>query len=211
MLRVLSHPTWGTDRTTLLRLYRALILSKLDHGCHAYSSARFSALRTLDSVHHAGIRLSTGAYRTSPVTSLCVDAAEPPLEIHRMFHVLSYFSKISSLVGHPAHNLVVNPVQRGIYERRGHSTRPLGIRASELLENLNADRPTVCRVRFSLRPPWTIARARIDISLSSFKKSETSMIEFQQRFRELQSRTRILTLFLQMGPNQMNLLDARLL
>ena len=128
LLRVLSHPTSGTDRTTLLRLYRALILSKLNYGCHAYSSARFSALRTLDSVHHAGIRLSTGAYRTSPVTSLCVDAAEPPLEIHRIFHVLSYFSKGSSLVGHPAHNLVVNSVQRGIYKRRGHSTRPLSIR-----------------------------------------------------------------------------------
>ena len=39
LLRVLSHPTWGTDRTTLLRLYRALILSKLNYGCHAYSSA----------------------------------------------------------------------------------------------------------------------------------------------------------------------------
>ena len=56
-----------------------------------------------------------------------------------------------------------------------------------MLENLNADRPTVCRVRFSLRPPWTIARPRVDISLSSMKKSETSLIEFQQRFRELQS------------------------
>jgi len=147
LLRVLSHPSVGTDHTTLLRLYRALILSKLTYGCHAY--ARFSALHTLDSVHHAGIRLSTGAYRTSTVTSLCVDAAEPPLEIHRMYYVLSYLAKISSLAGHPAHNLVVYPVQRGLYERRGHATRPLGIRASELLENLNADPPTVCPVRLS--------------------------------------------------------------
>jgi len=81
-----------------------------------------------DSVHHAGNRLSTGAYRTRPVTSLC-DAAEPPLEIHRLYHVLSYFAKIS-LVGHPAYNLVVYQIQRAIYECRGHSTRPLGIRAS---------------------------------------------------------------------------------
>ena len=43
--------------------------------------------------------------------------------------------------------------------------------ASELLESFNADRSTVCRVRFSLRPQWTIARPRINISLSILKKS----------------------------------------
>jgi ribonuclease HI/exonuclease III len=188
LLRVLSHPTWGSDRRTLLRLYRALILSKLLYGCQVYSSARFSVLRLLDTVHHTGIRLSTGAYRTSPVTSLCVDAAEPPLELHRMYHVLRYYTKLSSLVRHPAHSLVVRPVHRDLYDRRGRCTRPLGIRTFELLEALDADHPTVCRVRFSLRPPWTLVHPRVDLSLSLLRKAETSFIEFQQRFLEMQTK-----------------------
>ena len=32
MMKVLSHTTWGADRTTLLQLYRSLIRSKLDYG-----------------------------------------------------------------------------------------------------------------------------------------------------------------------------------
>jgi hypothetical protein len=127
-------------------------------------------------------------YRTSPVTSLCVDAAEPPLEIHRMYHVLSYFSKLSSLVTHPAHPFVVTPVHLDLYDHRGRSTRPLGIHTIELLETLGADRPTVCRVHFSLRPPWTFVHPRVDLSLSLLSKAETSMIEFQQRLLEMQNK-----------------------
>ena len=48
ILRVLSHLSWGADRTTLLRLYRALIRSKLDYGCEAYSSATPNVLWMLD-------------------------------------------------------------------------------------------------------------------------------------------------------------------
>ena len=40
MMKVLSHTTWGADRTTFLQLYRSLIQSKLDYGSIVYGSAR---------------------------------------------------------------------------------------------------------------------------------------------------------------------------
>ena len=40
LIKVLSNTTWGADRKVLLRLYRALIRSKLDYGCIVYGSAR---------------------------------------------------------------------------------------------------------------------------------------------------------------------------
>ena len=36
LIKVLSNTTWGADRKVLLRLYRALIRSKLDYGCIVY-------------------------------------------------------------------------------------------------------------------------------------------------------------------------------
>ena len=36
IMKVLSHTTWGADRTTLLQLYRSLIRSKLDYGSIVY-------------------------------------------------------------------------------------------------------------------------------------------------------------------------------
>ena len=57
-------------------LYRSLIRSKLDYESIVYGSARKSYLQTLDSVHHQGLRLALGAFRTSPITSLYVEADE---------------------------------------------------------------------------------------------------------------------------------------
>lgn len=44
ILLVLSLLSWGADRTSLLWLYRALICSKLDYRCEAYSHASPSSL-----------------------------------------------------------------------------------------------------------------------------------------------------------------------
>ena len=44
-----------------------------------YGSARKSYLHMLDPIHNQGLRLCLGAFRTSPVESLYVDAHEPCL------------------------------------------------------------------------------------------------------------------------------------
>ena len=82
-LKVLSHTNWGADRTVLLQLYRSLIRSNLDYGSIVYGSARKSYLVMLDTVHHQGLRLALGAFRTSPVESLYVEPNEPSLYLRR--------------------------------------------------------------------------------------------------------------------------------
>ena len=94
ILKVLSYSTWGADRQTLLRLYKSLILSKLLYGCEIYSSANPTHLKTLDSVHHAGIRLATGAFKSSPIPSLLVDAGERPLDLYRQSAMMRYWFRL---------------------------------------------------------------------------------------------------------------------
>ena len=48
LIKVLPNNTWGADRKVLLRLYRALIRSKLDYGCSVYGSARPLYIKRLD-------------------------------------------------------------------------------------------------------------------------------------------------------------------
>ena len=79
LLKVLSHTSWGADRTVLLHLYRSLIRSKLDYGAIVYGSARKSYLAMLTTVHHQGLRLALGAFGTPPIESLYVEADEPSL------------------------------------------------------------------------------------------------------------------------------------
>ena len=83
ILKVLSHSKWGADRVSMLRLYRALIRSKLDYGCQNYSSANARQLSKLDAVHNEALRISTGAFRSSPINSPYVEASEPSLSDRR--------------------------------------------------------------------------------------------------------------------------------
>ena len=78
-LKVLSNTNWGGDRSVLLNLYRSLVRSKLDYGSIVYGSARKSYLKCLDTIHHQGLRLALGAFRTSPVESLYAESNEPSL------------------------------------------------------------------------------------------------------------------------------------
>ena len=94
LLRVVAHTDWGADKSTLLKLYKSLVRSKLDYGCFIYGSARKSYLRCLDSIHHLGLRLALGALRTSPVESLYVEANEAPLSLRREKLALQYYTKL---------------------------------------------------------------------------------------------------------------------
>ncbi|XP_076312868.1 uncharacterized protein LOC143226159 isoform X2 [Tachypleus tridentatus] len=81
ILCVLSTASWGADRCSMSKVYRALIRSKLDNGSMVYGCARLKALKMLDPIHHQGLRLCTGPFRTSPVQSLYVESHEPSLHL----------------------------------------------------------------------------------------------------------------------------------
>ena len=86
ILKVLSNNKWGADRKRLLQLHSSLIVSKLSYSSEIYSSATKPRLNALNAVHHAGIRISTGAFRSLPIQSLLVDAGVFPVELIRQSH-----------------------------------------------------------------------------------------------------------------------------
>jgi hypothetical protein len=81
LLRVVAHTDWGADSSTLFRLYRSVVRSKLDYGCVVYGSARASYLESLDRVQNAAFRVCLGAFRTTPVSNLHLGANELPLRL----------------------------------------------------------------------------------------------------------------------------------
>ncbi|GFN81299.1 retrovirus-related pol polyprotein from type-1 retrotransposable element r1 [Plakobranchus ocellatus] len=106
LLRVVGHTDWGADRAILLKLYRTLVRSKLDYGSVIYGSAKKHILRALDPIHHQGLRIALGAFRTSPIKSLYAEAGEPSLEHRRMKLAFNYVLKLKSLPLNPCHEVV---------------------------------------------------------------------------------------------------------
>ena len=126
----MSSNDWGADRTVLLNLYRLLIRSKLDCGCIVYGSARSSYIMLLDTVHHQGLRLSLGAFRTSPVESLHVEANEPSLENSVFKFGTQYSTKLKAYPSNPAHDCVFNPLYENVYDRKPNTIQPFGLRVN---------------------------------------------------------------------------------
>ena len=105
-----------------------------------YGSARTSYLREmLDTVHNQGLRLPLGAFRTSPVTSLYVEAQEPSLHLRREKLALHYAIRLAANPSNPTFKVIFSPQLSELYKQKPTVFRPFGLRVLLLLDASNID------------------------------------------------------------------------
>ena len=176
------------NQTTLLKLYWSLVWSKLDYGCIIYGSARKSYLQMLDPIHNQGLRLALGAFRTSPVASLCVEADEPSLYSRREKLSLQYAIRFAANPSNPAHEVTFPPNYVDLYEQKPEAINLFDIRISPLLESTKI-KPQNIEKHFTPNiPAWWMKQPGIFFDLHSGKKSESNPHILKDDFRRLQSR-----------------------
>ena len=188
ILKVLSRTDWSADQISLLKLYRSLVRSKLDYGCIIYGSASKAALAKLDPVHNQGLRLSLGAFRSSPVESLYVEAHDPSLEIRREKLALLYILKLKANPGNPAYDVVFYPKYQILYADKESAIASFGIHCKTLLKKANIDVGEIALNSIPDVPIWDSEPVTVDFSLSEFDKSSTSSTVFKSRFNEVRQK-----------------------
>ena len=156
LLRVLSHTSWGADQKTLLHLFQAFVSSKLSYGCEVYSSATASRLKTLDAVHHAGLRLVTGAFRSSPIPSLLVEAGVPPLDLLRQSAIVRCWLRVRRLPDSLVCECVSQQSCFQYYNQHPSMPRPFGFRVREAMEEFGLSGVLVKPVLVPRVPPWAL-------------------------------------------------------
>ena len=90
----------------------------MDYGSIVYGSARKSYLKPLDTIHHQGLRLALGAFRTSPIESLYAESNEPSLYIRREKLSLQYVTKLAANLRNSAYDCVFNPKYETFYNNK---------------------------------------------------------------------------------------------
>ena len=185
LLRVVAHTDWGADKSTLLKLYKSLVRSKLDYGCFIYGSARKSYLRCLDSIHHLGLRLALGALRTSPVENLYVEANEAPLSLRREKLALQYYTKLQSCPSNPAFECTINPKYKELFARKESAIPTFGIRMQSVLEDSDIENNNIHETIISEVPPWILRSPKVLLGLSDLSKKDTPSLVFIQKFNEI--------------------------
>lgn len=185
LLKVLAHRSWGADRNTLYRVYISCIRSRLDYGCFVYGSARPSMLKHLDPVHHQGLRLVLGAFRTSPVQSLYVESNEWSLEMRRFYLGTSYALRVRSYPQHPALPCVQSTRYRQLFLSKPNSIKPFCMRAEGSTELFGFSEHNIPLSECGKRvPPWQ-PPISYNCSLTKYNKRETPTIMLRQEFESL--------------------------
>ena len=101
-VKVVASTDWVPSCQVFLQLYRALVRSKLDYGSIVYGSARPSYLKELNTIHSRGLRICLGAYWTSPINSLLVEANEYSLADRCLKLSIQYAVKLYYTPPNPA-------------------------------------------------------------------------------------------------------------
>ncbi|GBN44912.1 Glutamyl aminopeptidase [Araneus ventricosus] len=187
IMKVLSNTSWGADKVLSVRIYRYLVRSKLDYGAPVYGSAAKSTLKILVSVHHQGLRIATGAFRTTPIHSLHVISGEPSLELGRHRLSLSTFYKIKSNEFHPQHYKVINPIFGSLFSVRLSFTQTSGFRIGEILRYFEIGDFSIISNVEGL-PPWQETPLDFSHDILHFVKLNTSDVVFQQHFYDHRQR-----------------------
>ena len=86
--------------------------SKLDYGAQVYGASKSNVLKRLEPIQNACLRAITGAFRSSPAVSLCMETGVLPLDSSRDMLTLKQFFKIQSLPNSPTHRAVIDPTPR---------------------------------------------------------------------------------------------------
>jgi len=182
LLKVLSHFNWGADRKILLQLFRSLIRSKIDYGLIVYGAARPSYIKRLETVHNAALRICLGAYRTSPISSLQVEANELPMQLRRDQLSLQYATKLLGNQSNPAYEIVFKPKFRNLYMNKKSYIQPFPYRIEDQMDVI-CDCPVTHHV-ISDTPPWHFVPPEIDLTLTLYKKDSVSPFFLRSKFAD---------------------------
>lgn len=185
LLKTVSHYNWGADRATLTKLYRSLVRSRLDYGSQVYGSASKVLLQCLDPLHNEGLRIVSGAFRSSPVSSLYVELNEPSLEHRRLRLMYSYYFSIVARPAHVSYTQTTSNSYVNIYNRRPRSSKPLYVRILMASENHSLLLPPPEQPHCQNFPPWLLNKPITNTTLHFLPKSITPQNVYWEKFKRI--------------------------
>ncbi|XP_044591447.1 uncharacterized protein LOC123269675 [Cotesia glomerata] len=89
----LRRTWWGADPTILLRIYRALIRSRIEYGGLFFHNLTKSEQLKLDRIQYKSLREILGYTGSTPTSVILTEAKEPPLEVRFKYLLRNFLSR----------------------------------------------------------------------------------------------------------------------
>ena len=173
LMRMLRGTDFGSNKNSLLLLYKSLIRPKLDYGAIVYACASASALKMMDHIQRKALIIALRALPSTPSVYLELEAGIESLILRREALTLKYWARLSARPCNPVNHIV----GKGFFVKSKfkNPTLPFGASTANLVEEHLPDDVTVADSRSRFDSPWLLKPPLVDISLSSkFTKSDSS-------------------------------------
>ena len=184
IIKVLSNQEWGADSKTLIKLYKSLVQSKIDYGSIVYRNANKSELERLEVIHNEGLRLCLGAFKSSPLESLNVEANVYPLRFRRKRLGMQYGLKIKSNKSNAAYDVVFNHSNPDIHAGV-NKKKPFAYDFEKYIEQANLEIDDILLNRVPDIPIWNSPLINVSFKLTDFEKGNTAAEIFRSKFLEI--------------------------
>ena len=189
LFRCLTGTPAGADRPTLLRLYKAIVLPIIEYGSVMYDGGSQSSLLKLEAVQNNFLRLALGAMKTSPISSLQVEANISPLSIRRIDLTMRYFTKVKLFPSHAA-STAISVLPRLHFSYIGRCEKRTGLtiasRVTKYQDDIGFVLPAVTPLSRRRTPPW-IVRPLSVYFLFTAPKATLTPNDIQQAFFSFQA------------------------
>ncbi|KAI5721121.1 hypothetical protein M8J77_016331 [Diaphorina citri] len=184
---MLNNRTNGLSRKVLLRLYKCYVRPIIEYGAPIYGSASDKQLSRLEPIQNMALRISTGAFKSSRIENLQVDAGEPPLNFRRYYLSGNYVAKVIYNINNPMRDIIMNISRHGRDLIFVNSPKPLAVRFSEWIDLKNIY--PLLRLPSCPYPPWQIRFPQFE-KISASTKHSVLPQEFQLKYCEYINKNR---------------------
>jgi ribonuclease HI/endonuclease/exonuclease/phosphatase family metal-dependent hydrolase len=169
LMRSISGATWGSDKKTLLHIYRTLIRPIIDYGAVAYDNASQTNKAKLDVIQSKALKICCGAMRGSSVAALQNECGEMPLAYRRLEYQIKNSVKIKTTPNHPGNDILLDHWTLH-YGNFASGREPVAIKVKDYTDN---NTENIEPQKHYSTPLWHLKELDIDLTIAQkIKKSE---------------------------------------
>lgn len=183
IMKSIANHSWGAHMKSMITIYKMIIRSKIDYGAIAYSTASPTTLQRLDAIQNTALRLATGAFCTSPVTSIQNLTGEMPLSLRRKILAAKHIIKTANNEQHPLfEHLFIKRNNKITLKQRN----TLQTYSYNIFDSINIPFPkTIQGKTINPLPPWLQIKPNINLELTKYHKDETNTMLYHQEYLKI--------------------------
>ena len=195
ILYVISNKNKSITPQMIIRTYKAVIQSRLEYGCEVLATAPTSYLKALDCIHHKALRISLGAFPTSPIESLYALTGETSLSMRRIQLMIQYYIRTKQFLPHERSINLDDRTMDEIYNKASNKPKGIGflirnqITENEIiipevatLRGTSWCESSICTHENCLNTPWNLPTVTTCLDLTVNTKQSLMQDEWSQIF-----------------------------